>query len=133
MLGKKWHLSRKGFPSGKRVKWAVGVLDELTNLLENSLPRAEVDWGNKQVVYFKPAGSDTVRASVHTKRRGGIDLSLFVERGQFALGKIAGLGREREIATHSSGKELIKIRFDSAAQVTKPALKELLNEISAQL
>ncbi|QDT47941.1 UvrABC system protein A [Symmachiella dynata] len=131
VLGKKWHLSRKGFPSGKRVKWAVDVLDELTNLLERALPRAEVDWGNKQVVYFKPAGSKTVRASVHTKRRGGIDLSLFVGRGQFALGKIAGLGREREIGLHSSGQELIKIRFDSAAQVAKPALKELLKEIAA--
>ena len=133
VLGKKWHLSRKGFPSGKRVKWAVGVLDELTNLLENSLPRAEVDWGNKQVVYFKPAGSESVHAAVHTKRRGGIDLSLFVDRGQFALGKIAGLGREREIAVHPSGQELIKIRFDNAAQVAKPALKELLKEIAAHV
>src|SRR4029077_7531319 len=29
VLGKKWHLSRKGFPSGKRVNWEPDVLEKL--------------------------------------------------------------------------------------------------------
>ncbi len=133
VLGRKWHLSRKGFPSGKRVKWDARVLDELTELLESALPESEIDWGNKQVVNFTPAGSESVSVTVHTKRRGGIDLSLYAMRGKFALGKIADLGRERAIAPSRNGKELIKIRFDKPEQVSAPSLKEFLDDFAAQL
>ena len=33
VLGRKWHLLRKGFPSGKRVAWTAETLDKLFDLL----------------------------------------------------------------------------------------------------
>ncbi|MEX0702115.1 MAG: hypothetical protein WD069_08465 [Planctomycetales bacterium] len=164
VLGRKWHLSRKGFPSGKRVLWEAEALDALFDLLQEKFGDAAIDWGNKQVVHFRvgwavptdtrenalaskrrtrngagaassvgtahptdaPA-SDNIIASVHTKRRGGIDLTLYAEAGRVTLGRIAGLGREREITPHRDGREAITIRFRTRAEVT--ALAELLAEL----
>ena len=128
MLGRKWHLSRKGFPSGKRVCWKAEVLDKLFDVLQEVLPDADVDWGHKQVVYFRRQGGQSVWAAVHTKRRGGIDLSLFSESGRFTLGRIAEFGSDREIARHHDGREAVKIRFERAEQVSSRQFKAFLQD-----
>jgi excinuclease ABC subunit A len=128
VLGRKWHLLRKGFPSGKRVKWDVETLEKLFDLLLNVVPAADIDWANKQVVYFRSSDKSNVWAAVHTKRRGGIDLSLYSEPGRYALGRIAELGREREIGADRSGREEIKIRFTETRQVRTDELKAFLRE-----
>jgi excinuclease ABC subunit A len=128
VLGRKWHLSRKGFPGGKRVAWEPLVLEQLFDLLQQTLPQSNVDWSNKQVVYFEQASGPALRAAVHTKRRGGVDLALSCPSGRFALGRIAQLGAQREIVPDGGGRELIKIRFDAAEQVRQPELRRLLAE-----
>jgi excinuclease ABC subunit A len=128
ILGRKWHLSRKGFPSGKRVAWKAETLDTLFDVLENLLPNGEIDWGNKQVVYFRPQGKPHVWAAVNTKRRGGIDLSLFGKPGQFALGRIAEFGIERDIVSHRDGREAVKIRFTKMNQIKAKAFRTFLQE-----
>jgi excinuclease ABC subunit A len=140
MLGRKWHLSRKGFPSNKRVRWDAGVLEKLFELLQRVLPDGEVDFGNKQVVYFhhpsppaESGGIDSTTgpslwAAIHTKRRGGIDLSLYNEPGRWALGSVAHFGSEQEITTDRNGQEVIKIRFDKAGQVSDTKLRRFLAE-----
>ncbi len=131
VLGRKWHLSRKGFPSGKRIGWEPELLERLLDLLEAVRPKSEIDWGNKQVVYFRSKGKQEVWAAVHTKRRHGVDLSLFNESGRVALGRIAELGSEREIGPHRGGRDQIGIRFDEAEQVTSASLAAFLKEHAA--
>src|SRR5580700_3215255 len=46
VLGRKWHVSRKGFPSGKRIRWEAELLERLFDLLQTAVPQAEIDWGN---------------------------------------------------------------------------------------
>ncbi len=128
VLGRKWHLSRKGFSSGKRVGWEPGLLEQLCDVLQTSAPQGEFDWSNKQVVYFAAPGKNGFRTTIHTKRRGGIDLTLSCREGQIALGRIAELGTEREIAPESEGREQVKIRFDASHQVQTPELRKLLEE-----
>ncbi|MBI3864803.1 MAG: excinuclease ABC subunit UvrA, partial [Planctomycetia bacterium] len=128
VLGKKWHLSRKGFPSGKRVRWEPDVLERLADSLMTASPGARVDWSGKQVVYFYLSDSAEPWATVQTKRRGGIDVSLFGTAGRFALGKIAGLGREREIVSTPGKPDQIKIRLDTAAHVADPEFKRFIKE-----
>jgi excinuclease ABC subunit A len=132
VLGRKWHLSRKGFPSGKRVAWEPELLDKLFDVLLEAAPKARVDWGNKQVVYFRRAEGDDVWAAVNTKRRGGIDLSLLNEPGAVALGRIAEFGKEREITPARNGREAVHIRFVKASQVTSASLKQFLREHAAK-
>jgi excinuclease ABC subunit A len=128
VLGKKWHLSRKGFPSGKRVRWDAEVLERLADALGGALPQARVDWTGKQVVHFYRPDSEEPWATLHTKRRGGIDLALYGTPGRFALGKIAALGRDREIVAGAGKSELIRIRLDNPAQVRSPDFIGFLKE-----
>ena len=132
VLGRKWHFLRKGFPSGKRVAWDAEVLQKLTDVLESAIPNAEVDWTNKQVVYFRLPDSDRVSASVHTKRRGGVDLTLFTKPGQITLGQVSQLGKDREIKFDANNREIVKLRFTTTAQVTTPALETLLRDWAGQ-
>ncbi len=128
VLGKKWHVARKGFPNGKRVLWSPDVVCELTDLLSNVVPTGSVDWSNQQVVYFHLPGADSAWATVHTKRRGGVDLALAARAGQIALGRIAHLGEEREITPDRDGGEQVKFRFSTVAQVAAPDLAKFLKE-----
>ncbi|MDA1211813.1 MAG: excinuclease ABC subunit UvrA, partial [Planctomycetota bacterium] len=127
ILGRKWHVSRKGFPSQKLVTWDVQVLEKLFDLLIEVSPDAAIDWTGKQNVTFGVAGASDPWAVVVTKRREGIDLQLFSAPGDFALGRIAEFGIERDVTMHRSGQEMIKIRFDDIAQINGK-LKSFLNE-----
>jgi len=131
VLGKKWHLSRKGFPSGKRVSWEPEVLDNLTAALQAAVPNGSIDWGGKQVVYFYRPDAAEPWATVQTKRRGGIDLALFGPSGRFALGRIARLGREREIVSEPGKPDQIQIRVDTSKQVLDPEFNRFLKEHAA--
>jgi len=133
VLGRKWHLSRKGFPSQKRVSWDAALLEELFDLLDELSKDAAVDWSNKQVVNYARQGVAEPWATVHTKRRQGVDLTLLAEPGRFALGRIAQLGSERDIGTHRDGRAAIKIRLDGVEQVRAAGLRELLVEHLAAL
>ena len=128
VLGRKWHLSRKGFPSSKRVLWNVDTLDTLLDQLLAVLDIPAIDWANKQVIHFRREGDQTTWASVHTKRRGGIDLTLFADSGKIALGKIANFGEQSEINLLANGQDAIKIRFTKANQVKSREWRQFLSE-----
>ena len=128
VLGKKWHLSRKGFPTNKRVVWEVEVLDQLAQALQTAIPGTRVDWTGKQVVFFQQSDSAEPWARLHTKRRSGIDLTLFAMPGRFPLGRIASLGREREIVTIAGKPDQVQIRVDDSSQVRDPAFGRFLEE-----
>jgi excinuclease ABC subunit A len=144
VLGRKWHTSRKGFLSGKRIRWEPGVAEGLFDALAAALPGCEIDWGNKQVVYFRHPGlaagptgrgssngNGKIWAAVHTKRRGGVDLSLFAAPGNIALGQITDFGSDREIATTRTGRQIAKIRFCKSSQVHSQALAAFLKKCAA--
>ena len=130
VLGKKWHLSRKGFPSGKRVQWDADVLEQLADSLAKAVPEARVDWTGKQVVHVYLPNSEEPWATLQTKRRSAIDLALYGATGRFALGKIAGLGREREIIALAGKPDQIRIRLDQSAQVRDAEFIRFLREHS---
>ena len=119
VLGKKWHLSRKGFPTGQRVAWDPAVLEGLVEMLVAASPKAIVDWTGQQTVTVQLTGSESAGATLHTKRRGGIDLVLTNPAGQVALGRIAAFGSEQEITVGRQGQETLRIRFDAVEQITK--------------
>jgi excinuclease ABC subunit A len=128
VLGKKWHLSRKGFPSGKRVRWEPEVLERLADALAGAVPQAQVDWTGKQVVHFYRPDSPEPWATLQTKRRSGVDLALYAASGRVTLGKIAGLGRDREIVAAAGKPDQIRIRVDSPSQVRDAAFLQFLKE-----
>jgi excinuclease ABC subunit A len=128
VLGRKWHLTRKGFPSDKRVAWKLETLETLLDLLDAVFSGLEPDWSNKTMVTYRDPESKETVVELQTKRRDGIYLSLLSEPGRFALGQVASLGKAREIIPHRSGKEAIKIQFTTASQIRTPKLRTFLEE-----
>ena len=55
VLGQKWHLSRKGFPPGKKTAWKPEVLEELLEMLSEAVPGGQFLWNNQNVVYLMVA------------------------------------------------------------------------------
>lgn len=128
-LGRKWHTSRKGFPSNKRVAWPVGLLDELFDLLLAASPNVTADWDSKSVVKFYGKNRKAHWAEVHTKRRAGIDLILYDEPGGITLGEISSVGATQEIAPARDGREAAKIRLKKKTQLDAKTLKPILKRI----
>ncbi len=114
VLGRKWHLARKGFPPGKRPAWSTELLEELLELLSDTAgPSAQFLWNNQQVIHLMIADQREPWASIFTKRLAGVDLLLNGPQGAFATGRIAELASQRAIKTGEENRDQVKFRFVS--------------------
>ncbi|HEX6962032.1 MAG TPA: excinuclease ABC subunit A, partial [Lacipirellula sp.] len=141
VLGRKWHLSRKGFPPGKKVAWPQETLEELLELLESTATRgmkspgpglpnnaAQFLWNNQQVIHLMVRGQRVPWATIQTKRTVGVDLSLHGPAGAFATGRIASLGVKRLIQSASDGFDAVKLRFVEPSDLELGDLQAFLAE-----
>ncbi|MEX0712108.1 MAG: excinuclease ABC subunit A, partial [Pirellulales bacterium] len=128
VLGRKWHLSRKGFPPGKKVSWDTTVLEELCELLAETAPSGQFLWNNQQVVHLCVNGAGEPWATIHTKRPAAVDLVLTGPKNRFALGRVAQLGHDRQVETDRPDKDVVKLKFVEAAQVVSGELARFLQE-----
>jgi excinuclease ABC subunit A len=117
VLGQKWHLSRKGFPPGKKTAWKPELLEELLEMLAETVPGGQFLWNNQNVVYLMAPGVRKPWAIVYTKRLAGIDLVLNGPKGAFHLGGVAELGAERSLATDSESHDQVKLRFVTSEEL----------------
>ena len=128
VLGQKWHLSRKGFPPGKRVHWELELLEELFELLQETAPSGQFLWNNQQVVHFCATGPGQPWATIHTKRPAAIDLVLNGPKDRFALGRVAALGQSPEVEPGGAGRDLIKLKFQSREEIARGEFGAFLRE-----
>ena len=128
VLGQKWHLARKGFPPGKKITWNIELLEDLCELLAETAPQGQFLWNNQQVVHLCLDAPGEPWASVFTKRPAGLDLVLCGPKGRFALGRVAGIGVEREVQTERPDRDLVKFRFIEPEDVQNPDLADFLRE-----
>jgi excinuclease ABC subunit A len=111
VLGQKWHLSRKGFPPGKKTDWKPEVLEELLEMLDAAVPGGQFLWNNQNVVYLMVPGVRKPWATVYTKKLAGVDLVLNGPKGAFQLGSVAQFGSARALSTDAEEKDQVKLRF----------------------
>ncbi|HVA48961.1 MAG TPA: excinuclease ABC subunit UvrA [Pirellulales bacterium] len=128
VLGRKWHLSRKGFPPGKKVSWETEVLEELCELLAETAPEGQFLWNNQQVVHLFINGPGEPWATIHTKKPAALDLVLTGPKNRFALGRMASLGADRELVTDRPDKDVVKLKFRLTEEVSADELAEFLRE-----
>ena len=128
VLGKKWHLARKGFPLGKKIDWPLTLLERLFTLLERTVPDGEFDWNQQQVVHLRLPDSAETWASVFTKRRSAIELMLAGPKGAFARGRVAHFGFEQQLSRDRQGRDLLKLRFRKPAELDENMLSDFLCE-----
>ncbi|WP_428307405.1 excinuclease ABC subunit UvrA [Lacipirellula sp.] len=144
VLGKKWHLARKGFPPGKKVAWPQETLEELLELLETTAAAGlaaeaaspngdgktapQFLWNNQQVVHLMIPGQRIPWATVQTKRTVGVDVSLHGPAGAFATGRVAEIGVKQLIQPGSEGYDAVKLRFITPEDLTRGGLRKFLAE-----
>ena len=128
VLGRKWHLSRKGFPPGKQTAWKPEVLEELLEMLDEAEPKGQFLWNNQEVVkrmvpgVREPGGHRLHQAA----RRRGPDLILNGPKGAFQLGGVADLGAQRALVTDGSDRDQVKLRFVTTNDLHGGNLSEFL-------
>jgi excinuclease ABC subunit A len=128
VLGQKWHFSRKGFPPGKKVHWPMEVLEELCEMLKEAAPGGQFLWNNQQVVHvFVPARKEPW-ATLCTKRTQALELVLFGPKNGFGFGRVASLGRERELQTADRACDVLKLKFQAADDLHQGDLAAFLQE-----
>ena len=133
VLGRKWHLARKGFPPGKKAAWPIELLEELLELLgetasEETTGNPQFLWNNQQVIHLMVSGRRDPWATVHTKRLAGVDLTLNGPQDAFATGRIAELGAQRIIKSAGDSRDQVKIRFTSLSDMEQGDLPSFLAE-----
>ena len=134
VLGRKWHLARKGFPPGKKPAWPPEVLEDLLEQLSevtgesvSAEGTSQFLWNNQQVVNLMVPEQRDPWAVIYTKRLGGVDLQLNGPSGAFATGRIAQLASQRAI-TSDDDRDQIKLRFVSPADLENGDLADFLSE-----
>ena len=131
VLGRKWHLLRKGFPPGKRIHWEAEVLEELLEMLSAAAPKAQTLWNHSQVISLILPEQREPWARIWTKRPAQIELSLAGPKGQFAMGKVAAFGSEPEFDASRADVDVIKLRFIEEDHLHQNNFAEFLREHAA--
>jgi excinuclease ABC subunit A len=126
VLGQKWHLSRKGFPPGKKPAWRPEVLEELLEMLADMVPGGQFLWNNQLVVKLMVPGVPDPWATVVTKRLAGVDLTLNGPKGAFQLGSVADLGADRELATGGENRDQVRLRLVTTEELHNSNLAAFL-------
>ncbi|MEQ9412105.1 MAG: excinuclease ABC subunit UvrA [Fuerstiella sp.] len=115
-LGRKWHLMKKGLP--KKPQWDFAVMEKLLPLVERCLMEFDVDDGIRSKINWKQKSSGTPAAELHTKRKDGVDLVLFVPRDSITVGAVADFGAEQDVRPLANKRDAVRIRFTTPAQIT---------------
>jgi excinuclease ABC subunit A len=128
VLGRKWHLLRKGFPPGKTIRWQPELLQRLCDLLETAAPDGQFQWQNQQVVHYLLPLRDEPWASLHTKRPEALDLTLIGPKNAIGFGRVTELGWDRQLDASRAERDLIRLRFRDESDLDKGDLVAFLQE-----
>lgn len=127
-LGRIWHFSRKGFPPGRRIHWEPDVLEELCDMLQEHAPEGQFLWNNQQVVHMFLKGKPEPWASIYTKRPSDVDLVLTGPKGKISLGRVAQLGRERDLDAMNNRRDFVKLKFRTRDDLQRGDLHTFVGE-----
>ncbi|QEG33562.1 excinuclease ABC subunit UvrA [Bythopirellula goksoeyrii] len=137
VLGRKWHLARKGFPPGKKPAWNLEVLEELLELLgevaseaagEDNPSQPQFLWNNQQVINVMVPQQRQPWATIYTKQLAGVDLVLNGPTGAFTTDRIADLAANRAIKSSENELDQVKLRFITGEDLLNGDLPEFLTE-----
>jgi excinuclease ABC subunit A len=131
VLGRKWHLARKGFPPGRKIAWEADVLEDLFELLEAAAPDAQFLWNSGVSVTAMLKAQHEPWLRVATKKLACVELALCGPKGQFTMGRIAELAAERELDASRPKIDVIKLRFITEEDLARGDLEKFLSEHAA--
>ena len=128
VLGRKWHLMRKGFPANKQARWKVETLEALFELMEKHAPSENIVWNERQFVRYRFEKGKKDWAVVRTKSRTHIELTVMPESGEIGTGEIADIASECEVFEAKEGRLAVRLKFRNQDQIQSPKLKAFLTQ-----
>ena len=120
VLGTKWHLMKTGLP--KKGAWDCATLTTLLPLAEKHFATAYADFSAKRKISWK-SGDNKVLGELHTKRKVGVELVLFVPKDSVTVGAIAAFGTQLSVKPHRDELDAVTIRFTQPDQVTPEVMR----------
>ena len=128
VLGRKWHLLRRGFLKGGPPQWDTDVLEEICRLLETTAPGCRFGWENKVAVPVHVPGRKRTWAGLVTKKPDAVHLTLIGPKNRFPFGRITGLGHEPELDGQQAEIDYIRLKFRSLDDLKHGDLPGFLKE-----
>jgi excinuclease ABC subunit A len=128
VLGRKWHLMRKGFPANKQARWKAETLEALFELMAKLAPSEKVVWNERQFVRYRFAKGKKDWAVVRTKSRTHIELTVMPESGEIGTGEIADVASECEVFEAKDGRSGVRLKFRNLEQIQSPKLTTFLKQ-----
>ena len=127
--GEKWHLSEKGFPLGRKLRWDRSILPRLLAVLKDVDDSLEYKWDVRDAVTIRPAGSSRMWCRIKTKELDALEVWFIGMQGQMNLAKVEGLGRDPALeGDRNDGSEVLKLRFLASDHLQPQKLKDVLKE-----
>ena len=130
VLGRKWHLMKKGVPAIGRGVWDIKIVERLLPILESHFEKCDVDYGIRSKINWTRSKGGKSAAELHTKRSDGVDLILYFPTGQVTIGAIAVIGDSQDIQPTRDGHDAVRIRFTKPEQLGTTDLIKLITDCS---
>jgi len=131
-LGEKWHLSRKGFATGKSPIWEEHVLLDVIELLDEAVPNGEFLWNNQLLVNLMIPSKKSTFATVWTKRPDFVRLDLKVQKDSTTQGRISEIGYGPQLDQSKDGEDVVRLQFRNTQDLESGDLREFLDETLAR-
>jgi excinuclease ABC subunit A len=127
--GERWHLSEKGFPPGRRIKWDRSILSKFLSIIRHVEPGVEIQWDSRDSILLKIAGIGRAWARIRTKDSDAFDCRFIGKPGQFNLSRLEGIGQNPTLTMdRSDGGETLHLLFQKDEEMPKGKLHEILAE-----
>jgi excinuclease ABC subunit A len=126
--GERWHLSEKGCPPGKKVRWDRSLLTRLLQLVREVEPGVEVRWDARDSIMLRVPGVNRAWAQWRTKKAIALECHFLGKKGQFNLSQIEDLGVSPNIGTQRKDGDLMYLHFQKMDQEQAARLKDVLAE-----
>ena len=130
VLGRKWHLMKKGVPATGRGVWDIKIVEQLLPVLESRFEKCDVEYGIRSKINWTRSKGGKPVAELHTKRSDGVDLILYFPTGKVTIGAIAAIGESQDIQPIRDGQDAVRIRFTKPEQLGTAALVSLIIKCS---
>jgi excinuclease ABC subunit A len=124
--GERWHLSDKGFPPGKKVRWDRSLLTRLLQLVREVEPEVQVRWDGRDSITLRVADVNRAWAQWRTKKAIALECHFLGKKGQFNLSQIEDVGISPNIGSQRKDGDLLYLHFQKIDPTQAARLKELL-------
>ncbi len=124
--GRKWHLSQKSLPTGRRKQWTPATLVELAGRIAKAVPKAQLDWNHKTSVRLRLGDGQGELGRLITNSRDGIKVEFRCPRGVLTPARIDGLGADPQIVTGPGEHDLLRFFVRDPGDLNSKQLKVAL-------